>query len=134
MDVRRASFPAAGGIMNARSLARLYAWLDPEVSCREYECSLNSSWPMQPSFSSTAWMRFCSGEHARHLASGLADSESQIGPWAAAFGHAGAGGALGFADREQQFAYALTKNLIRPGPPGNNIAHKIATAIMEETL
>jgi CubicO group peptidase (beta-lactamase class C family) len=31
------------------------------------------------------------------------------------FGHTGAGGAIGFADPERRFSFALTKNLLRPG-------------------
>lgn len=46
-----------------------------------------------------------------------------------AFGHAGAGGSLGFADPAYQFAFALTKNRMQNAVPGDDAAFLVAQEV-----
>ncbi len=131
-DIRRASFPAAGGIMNARSLARHYSCLaaNGEFGGARIlsEARIDTATELQFDTKDEVLQR----RTRKALGYWLGGPDSQIGPWLTSFGHAGAGGALGFADRSGQLSFALTKNLIRAGQPGTSIAHRVALAIREE--
>lgn len=52
----------------------------------------------------------------------LGEPQSAMSERITAFGHAGAGGAIGFADPAYRFAFALTKNRMRNAPPGEDTA------------
>ena len=113
--------------MNARSLARLYAML-----------ACGGEWEGQ---------RLLSEERLRQ-ATALQTSEpdaviglpmnkalgymlggewSPMGP-AAAFGHPGSGGSIGFADPRHRFAFALTKTRLVSAMPGQDAAYLVAEA------
>jgi CubicO group peptidase (beta-lactamase class C family) len=109
---RRACIPAGGLITNARSLARMYAAL---ANGGEF----NGARILTPQRLDIATV----------LQTGEVDGRFKIptrkalGYWLAgpgltaaegagprAFGHAGSGGSAGFADRERNYAFAVTKN------------------------
>ncbi len=46
-----------------------------------------------------------------------------------AFGHPGIGGAIGFADPEYRFAFALTKNRLTGATPEEGVATRAARAV-----
>jgi CubicO group peptidase (beta-lactamase class C family) len=120
-DLRQAIVPAAGGQFNARSLARMYAalagggeldgvrLLSPErvdlvhvpQTKPEHAAEIGMSFGLGYRLGSPVY-----GEHAMLRA---------LGRDPRVFGHTGAGGAIGFADPERKFAFALTKNLLHPG-------------------
>jgi CubicO group peptidase (beta-lactamase class C family) len=113
-DVRRASIPAAGGIMNARDLARFYAsmatgvdgfrLLPPErvaLTAREQRRDMDQVLGLEIR-KGLGW--FLPGENAESIS----DSPG-------AFGHPGAGGSVGYADPGNELAvgYAKTR-LVSP--------------------
>jgi CubicO group peptidase (beta-lactamase class C family) len=129
-DVRRACIPAGGGIMNARGLARHYAALasgeldgvrlltaeriaqaarvqahDPAVGTTEPWYRGLGYWPLGDPVAPTRGGR-------------------------TVFGHGGAGGSLGFADKTYRFAFGLTKNRMVESPPGEETADRV----VRETL
>jgi CubicO group peptidase (beta-lactamase class C family) len=110
-DVRRACHPGAGGIMNARSLARLYACLAGHGALGEARLvSPERVEEMQTLYTdeSDAVMEV---PYRRSLGYWLGGwPGSVIGPNPRAFGHPGAGGAIGWADPESGLAAAVFNN------------------------
>jgi CubicO group peptidase (beta-lactamase class C family) len=114
-ELRRAVVPAAGGVMNARAIARHYAalaggtldgvqLLAPEVIGRV-------------SALGTADGDVVLGAPIRKgLGYFLGGPHMPVSDAPAAFGHPGHGGSLGFADPEHRFAFGFTKNYIIGGP------------------
>ncbi len=131
--VRRAALPAHGGLMNARSLARMYATLAnggeldgvrilPEDRVRTAtrlqtdDLDLAIQQPVRKALG-----YFQSG------------AISAMGPRMTAYGHPGAGGAIGFADPEHEFAFALTKSsLVAGAQPGTSAAEVIGALVRRE--
>jgi CubicO group peptidase (beta-lactamase class C family) len=124
-DVRRACIPAAGGVMNARAIARHYAALASGVldgvrllsPARIVEAStVQASDPglgeSQPWYRALGYFRF-------------GDPVSPSGGRRTLFGHGGAGGSLGFADLMHHFAFGLTKNRMVESPPGEGTADRV---------
>jgi CubicO group peptidase (beta-lactamase class C family) len=120
-DLRQAIVPAAGGQFNARSLARMYAALANGGE-------LNGARLLSPERIDVARTPQTKPEHAAEvgMSFGLgyrlgspvyADNAMlrAMGRDPRVFGHTGAGGAIGFADPERRFSFALTKNLLHPG-------------------
>ncbi|HCV00143.1 MAG TPA: serine hydrolase [Dehalococcoidia bacterium] len=131
--VRRAALPAHGGLMNARSLARMYAALGnggvldgvrvlPEervriaTSLQTDDLDLAIQQPVRKALG-----YFQSGPI------------SAMGPRTTTFGHPGAGGAIGFADPEHGFAFALTKSsLVAGAEPGGSAVEVIGALVRRE--
>lgn len=107
---RRALIPAANGHTNARALARMYsvlaadgslngrrlvssAAIDDAIECRWSGADL--MFPMQMRVA-LGYMLNCPSQHA--------------GPNPKSFGHAGLGGAYGFADREHRLSFGYAPN------------------------
>ena len=131
--VRRAALPAHGGLMNARSLARLYAALaaggqldgarilpaDRVRTATRLQTDDLDLAIQQPVRKALGY--FQSG------------AISAMGPRMTAFGHPGAGGAIGFADPEHEFAFALTKSsLVAGAEPGASAAEIIGALVRRE--
>ena len=104
---RSAEIPAANGHASARDLARFYdALINDEVLLPEsyrsvcwQECSRGDDHILQTS------MRFSSGFMLTQPG-----GDRQLGRGERAFGHAGAGGCLGFADPDYQISFAFVSN------------------------
>jgi CubicO group peptidase (beta-lactamase class C family) len=122
----RAELPAANGITDARSLARMYAALAGELD----------------------GMRLVSPKTVRRAATAQVDGPDRIlmlptrfglgfmchaqfapllGP--SSFGHFGAGGSLGFADPEAGIGFGYVMNLMRLGLTGDERVRRIVTAL-----
>ena len=131
---RSASLPAMGGIGSATSLARFYATLAEE-------CGRNSG---LFSASGSAWMTqrlvqgmdqvlqknmaFSAGFMMDPLADQNKKSRQLLGPSLSAFGHAGAGGGLAFADPERRIAFAYIMNKMEPGVLPNQRCMRLVEA------
>jgi CubicO group peptidase (beta-lactamase class C family) len=112
-EVQAAELPAANGILTAHGLARMYAALIDEVdgvrlftpetlaSATKEQASGADQVMVMPS-------RFSSGYQLR------TETNPMTGP--NAFGHAGRGGSLGFADPEHGIAFGYAMNHIMGGP------------------
>lgn len=114
---RRACVPASNGIMNTRSIARHYAALLPGgVDGVQLLPAERIRLATQP----TIVTKPPAPENGKGMGLGyfLGGDANGMGSRKTAFGHAGYGGSLGYADPEQQLAVGLAKNLF--GPQGGN--------------
>lgn len=129
-DVRRASIPAAGGIMSARSLARHYAALIGEVDGVRLL-------PAERIATATALQTDATdlviGVPTRKgLGYFLGGPRSPMSERVSAFGHPGAGGSIGFADPEYGLAVGFTKNMLRTAlDPTQASAYRVGQKIRE---
>jgi CubicO group peptidase (beta-lactamase class C family) len=129
-DVRRAVHPAGGGIMNARALARHYAALirDGVHGVRLLPPErVRIATALQIEGKDATLQRFV----RRALGYMLGTPGSTMSGRVTAFGHAGYGGSIGFADPEYGLAFALTKNRLAFGLPGATTVDKVARAVRE---
>ena len=131
--VRRAALPAHGGLMNARSLARLYAAL---AAGGELDGAriLPADRVRTATRLQTDDLDLAIQQPVRKaLGYFQSGAISAMGPRMTAFGHPGAGGAIGFADPEHEFAFALTKSsLVAGAEPGASAAEVIGALVRRE--
>jgi CubicO group peptidase (beta-lactamase class C family) len=134
-DVLRAVIPGGGGTMNARAIARHYAMfagfgeldgvriLSPERveivrTLQTDDLDLVADTRIRKGM---GYFLGGSAESGGSLAMGASGKE---------FGHSGNGGSLGFADPEHNFAFGLTKNLMKAMPD----AKKSTPYLVAETI
>jgi len=127
-DIRRAVLPGFGGIMNARSVAALYA-------------SLAGASPSGIQLLSPERIReitrlkfddkggIIDEPMNRPLGYALGGPLSAMGDRLSAFGHGGYGGSLGFADTCYHFSFGLAKTLLSDRLAGEDTAYLIAREI-----
>lgn len=130
--VRRACIPAAGGIMNARDLARYYASMTPSGAegihllparrvaraAKERRRDLDLAIGLEIR-KGLGW--FLPGPNAESIP----DSPG-------AFGHPGAGGSVGYADPAHDLAVGFAKTLlVSPADRGASTDVKVTRAILE---
>jgi CubicO group peptidase (beta-lactamase class C family) len=129
-DVRRASIPAAGGIMTARAIARHYAALIGDVDGVRL---LPAERVAVATAVQTADQDAVIGVPVRKgLGYFLGGPLSPMSERTNAFGHPGAGGSIGFADPEFGLAVGITKNMMRTSlDPTQATAFRIAQRIRE---
>jgi CubicO group peptidase (beta-lactamase class C family) len=121
-QARSASLPGMGGIGSASALAKFYAmlagggqWLGHRFFCDETLAWMSTrlvqgfDHVLQRDMAFAAGFMMdpidASGKKIRHL----------LGPASSAFGHAGAGGSLGFADPEHKIGFAYVMNQMELG-------------------
>ena len=124
-EVRRAGLPSSGAIANARSLARHYAALASG--------ELDGIRLLSPERIRLATALLVEGDDLvfggpvrRALGYHLGGPLSPMSERATAFGHAGAGGSIAFADPTYRFAFAITKNRMVDAAPGQDTAFLVA--------
>jgi CubicO group peptidase (beta-lactamase class C family) len=121
-EIRAASLPSMGGIASAQALAKFYAML-----------ATGGTWGGRAFFKkeTMAWMStrltqgfdpvlqrelsFSAGFMMDPISGDGKKIRSLLGPSPSAFGHAGAGGSLGFADPEQGIGFAYVMNQMASG-------------------
>ncbi len=129
-DVRRASIPGAGGIMNARAIARHYAALaSDEVDGVRLLTPERIRQASELQYAGPDCMT--GGMHHKGLGYHLGEKQSTMSERQACFGHAGAGGSYGFADPEYEFSFGICKTRMVDAAPGTGAATIIARAIRE---
>ena len=137
-DVRRASIPGGGGIMNARAIARHYAMLASGGALDGVRILSSERIDTVRTPRSIILDEVIGGPGRFGLGYALGGDPEQGGDLAMGrtggeFGHGGKGGSLGFADPAHQLSFGLTKNLMRTTPdPRQTTAYRIAEAIREE--
>lgn len=110
-DVRRACIPAAGGIMNARSLARFYAALAGSVD------GVRLLSPARAALMAQERRRDTDQVLGLEIRKGLGyflhgPNAESIPDSPMAFGHPGAGGSVGWADPANELALGFAKTLL----------------------
>jgi CubicO group peptidase (beta-lactamase class C family) len=130
-DVRAAEIPAANGVTNARSLARMYAALIGEVEGGPSGSLLT---PEQVAAAAT-----CHTSGADKVI--MFDTTIGLGFWtasvfapyggAASFGHGGAGGSVGFADPVNDIGFGYVMNKMKAGLSGDPRTRTLITALYE---
>jgi CubicO group peptidase (beta-lactamase class C family) len=135
-DVRRSEHPGAGGIANARSLARMYSMLAgggtaggrrllahdrvlaaSAVSCHDFDLVTG-----RPALRGLGYW----------IGGGDNPSSAPAGMECSSFGHVGAGGSIGWADRRRDVGVAILKNrMLAPATAAENPLTPIADAIRE---
>lgn len=128
LDIRRACIPAAGGIMNARAIARHYAVLaHGELNGVRLLSSgqLRAATTMQTDAQDVV----IGLPLPKALGYFLGGPMSEMGARRSAFGHPGTGGMTGFADPAHRFAFALAKNRLVPPLPGISTALRVAREV-----
>lgn len=127
-EIRRASVPGGGGIMNARALARHYAALVGD--------GVGGVRLLPPERVRIATALQTDADDVvlgmpvrKSLGYGLGGPLSPFSERITAFGHPGYGGATGFADPQYGLAFALTKNRLAFSAPGESTANKVAQTV-----
>ncbi|WP_218035928.1 serine hydrolase [Sphingobium sp. 15-1] len=112
-----AGIPAGGMTANARGLARLYAILANDGK-------LDGSAPLsRATIAAASRQRIegvdqVTGNNRRHAAGFHLNEQGWMGPNDDAFGHAGWGGSIGFADPRSRLSVGYTVNRMRVAGPG----------------
>ena len=133
-DVRRACIPGAGGITNARSLARHYALLAGRGEVGGVRL-LSEQRVQQISSLQTDDVDEVIGRPVRKgmgyfLEDVAGDAAGPMGTNPTAFGHPGAGGSIGWADPDHGLAVAIVKNrMLAPATPAENPVVAIAQTV-----
>ncbi len=113
-DVRRASIPAAGGITNARSLARHYAALADMGGLGKSRLMSAERVEIARALQTEDRDEVLEQSIAKGLGYFLGGAgRPAIGPTAKSFGHPGAGGSLGFCHPEHHLAVGFAKTLLK---------------------
>ncbi|GAC1438072.1 MAG: serine hydrolase domain-containing protein [Chloroflexota bacterium] len=127
-DVRRACIPAAGGIMNARAVARHYAALaSGEVdgvrllTARRIAGASAVQTSAPDVLTGQPWPRSLGYWPMGNPLSPTRGGRTVVG-------HSGAGGSLGLADSTYGFAFGLTKNRMVDSLPGEGTADRVLAA------
>jgi CubicO group peptidase (beta-lactamase class C family) len=137
-DIRRASIPGGGGIMNARAIARHYAVLAGHGELDGVRILSPERIDIIRALQTDANDEMFQTRERKGLGYFLGGPEAEgssaiTGPNGGEFGHAGNGGSHGFADPERRLAFGLTKNLLRSGAmTQETVAFQIAEAIRAE--
>jgi len=125
-SIRRASLPAANGITNARSVARLYASCVAEVDGLRL---LGEDMVTAATAERSAGRDRVTGLDARFGSGFMLPSAGVPMLSGSSFGHEGVGGALGFADRDARVGFGYVQNLLKTemtGGPDPRVAGLLA--------
>ncbi len=134
-DVRRASIPGAGGIMNARAIARHYAmlagWGELDGVRLLSKSTVNKMRSVQVREFDLVANRIALRGMGYGLGGRVEDGGGPaLGRSKRAFGHGGYGGSLGFADPELGLSFGLAKTLLKTTPdPKKAAAYLVAEEI-----
>jgi CubicO group peptidase (beta-lactamase class C family) len=107
--VRRASIPAANGITDARSLARLYASCVSDVAGLRL---LSEATVVAASAEQSAGVDEVTGQRGRFGTGFMLPTVGTPMLSMSSFGHEGVGGGLGFADRDSAVGFGYVPNLL----------------------
>jgi CubicO group peptidase (beta-lactamase class C family) len=135
-DVRRSEHPGAGGIANALSLARMYSMLASGGVIGDRRLLAHDR-VLAASAVSCHDLDLVTGRPALRglgywIGGGDNPSSAPTGIECSSFGHVGAGGSIGWADRRRGVAIAILKNLmLAPATSAENPLTPIADAIRE---
>jgi CubicO group peptidase (beta-lactamase class C family) len=130
-EVRAAELPAANGVTNARSLARMYAGTIGSVEGSEAGALLT---PEQVAAASTTQTNGADQVLMFETTFGLGFmTSSPFSPYGGrrSFGHAGAGGSVGFADPEHGIGFGYVMNHMMTNLSGDPRSRGLVAAVYE---
>ena len=130
-DVRAAELPAANGVANARSLARMYAATIGSVEGADAGPLLTSE---QVAAASETQTRGADQVLFMETTFGLGYmTSSTFSPYGSArsFGHAGAGGSVGFADPENGLGFGYVMNRMMTNLSGDPRSRGLVNAVYD---
>jgi CubicO group peptidase (beta-lactamase class C family) len=130
-EVRAAEIPAANGVTNARSLARMYAALIGPV---EGGCEAPLLAPEQVKAAATTQTRGADKVLMFETTFGLGFmTSSEFSPYGgpASFGHAGAGGSVGFGDPENGLGFGYVMNRTLTNMSGDPRSRGLVAAVYD---
>jgi CubicO group peptidase (beta-lactamase class C family) len=130
-EVRAAELPAANGVTNARSLARMYAGTIGSVEGCEAGALLT---PQQVAAASTTQTSGADQVLMFETTFGLGFmTSSPFSPYGGrrSFGHAGAGGSVGFADPERGIGFGYVMNRMMTNLSGDPRSRGLVAAVYE---
>lgn len=136
-DLRRASIPGGGGIMNARAIARHYAMLACGGSLGGVRILSSGRIEMMCALQSDGEDIVNGGRTRFGLGYMLGGDPGQgglaeMGASGGEFGHPGNGGSLGFADPVRRLGFGLTKNLMRSvDEPEQRATYRVTNALRD---
>jgi CubicO group peptidase (beta-lactamase class C family) len=133
-DLRRASIPGGGGIMNARAIARHYAMLAQDGTLDGARILSADHCQVIRALQTDAKDELMGGPNRKALGYVLGGSPEQggdiaMGSGGSEFGHGGNGGSLGFADPVRKLSFGLAKNRMRWPEPSQSSAYQVAETI-----
>ena len=137
-EVRRASIPGAGGMMNARAIACHYAMLAGGGELAGLRLLSPERIKQMRALQTDAYDLVLERRVRKGLGYFLGGEEAQggrrsMGPSGREFGHPGLGGSIGFADPERKLAVGLTKTLLKaPQDPDKTTAYRVAETIRQQ--
>lgn len=138
-DVRRASIPGGGGIMNARAVARHYAMLAGHGMLDGARLLSAERIDVIRALQTDDQDVVLGGQIRKGLGYFLGGDEerggnSAMGRAGGEFGHSGNGGSLGFADPARKLGFGLTKNLMRAGVARDRTAAYMVAEVIRAHL
>lgn len=125
---QKAGLPAGGVSANARSLARLFGTLASGGSLDGIQL-LSPATIAAATRERVSGVDQCLGNYRRYGAAYELNSNGRMGPNPNAFGHAGWGGSMAFADPDEKLGIAFVVNKMRTGEP--NAADKRLARLVE---
>jgi len=127
--IRAASLPSMGGIASAWALAKFYSLLADGSAFFKKETLAWMSTRLAQGFDPVLQrdMSFSAGFMMDPLDAHGRKIRSLLGPSPSAFGHAGAGGSLGFADPEQGVGFGYVMNQMESGV----LPHERCTSLVQ---
>jgi len=133
-EIRRATIPGAGAIVNARSLARHYAMLacggeldGVRILSKEQIIIATALEPEDPKKAEIRWWTAHSLGYTLGGGPGLRKNMPH------SFGYEGIG-TIGFSDSDRRFAFAILKNLLDISPQTEIISSTLVLRTVEEAL
>lgn len=131
-DVRRACIPGGGGIMTARAIARHYAALACGGTLDGVRLLAPERVREAAAIAVEEGNSLDGVPFRRGLGYMLGNRLLPMGDRPSAFGHAGYGGSIGFADPAYRFAFGLAKTtMVETPPPSGETATRVARAVRE---
>ncbi len=128
---RAAEIPAANGTTNARALARLYGALACGGAIDGVQVLSNELLKAATAVSSAGTDRVFRFHSCIGLGFGLNRPAGFMGPNAAAFGHPGYGGSIGFADPMSGIGFGFVTNTIPAGATQDQRAANLIRALYQ---
>jgi CubicO group peptidase (beta-lactamase class C family) len=129
-DVHQAVIPGAGGVANARALARMYAslaraWDGPALLPPEWVHTIGRTRYAGPDQVTGTERQYALGYEAKP------SWWPDLIPWVPIFGHGGFGGFSSYADPTHRYAFSLATNRLKDDANGPMTAYRVDRSLRQ---